>query len=214
MKKRVFKIILALVLILVILFVVNLVRNYMILKDIMDYSSSLKENGYSNYYFKIHINDGDYETEIISEYYYKDNVMLMKHSFMDNETIDWFNFNTNEYEMINNGETSVDNNLFEIYEEPNYIYTVALLSTKSDLKGVLLNYMFKPIMIENNCYKIKLNNTEYYINKDIKMIEKSISEAQEMNDTMSIEKTETLYELKTDCVTDKDVERPIQTENS
>ena len=185
MKKRVFKIILALVLILVILFVVNLVRNYMILKDIMDYSSSLKENGYSNYYFKIHINDGDYETEIISEYYYKDNVMLMKHSFKDNETID-----------------------------PNYIYTVALLSTKSDLKGVLLNYMFKPIMIENNCYKIKLNNTEYYINKDTKMIEKSISEAQEMNDTMSIEKTETLYELKTDCVTDKDVERPIQTENS
>ena len=50
--------------------------------------------------------------------------------------------------------------------------------------------------------------------QDTKMIEKSISEAQEMNDTMSIEKTETLYELKTDCVTDKDVERPIQTENS
>lgn len=201
MKKKIIMILFILLAILFIIFIINLVRNYIIIKDIVDYNSTLKDN-ISNYYFKYEILGENDNNKTVAEYYYKDRIMLLKLRFMDTETINWYNFNTNEYEIENKEET---NNALGVYNEEN-IYNLALFPY--EVKDVVLDYLFKPITCENNTYKIKINNTEYYINKDTKIIEKIISQKKDVNNTITQEKTETSYELKTNCITDKDVEKP------
>lgn len=208
MKSKVLKIIIILLLVLVILFVVNLVRNYIILSDITDYSLSLKDN-VSNYYFKYDIKGSSDTEEAIEEYYYKDGIMLTKRTFSGEEIITWYNFNTNEYETIGNEELNTEVSNTEIYNEEN-IYELALFSY--NVSDVIFDYLFKPITFTDNCYKIVVDDVEYYINKDTKLIERKTSEEKELTETMKQENTEATYELRIDCVTDEDVERPTISE--
>ncbi len=204
MKKKILKIIFILLLILVILLIVNLIRNYSIVKNIVDYTSSLNDD-ISNYYFKIE-GEGDVEDEkFTSEYYYKDGILLIKTSFMDDESIVWRDFNTGEVETLTNDtDSEVSHSLVtEPYDDKLNIYNLALFSYNT--RDVILNYIFKPITSENNCYKIVVKESdkinEYYINKDSKLIEKLTIKSEEGI-------TKHTYEFKMDCVTDDDVRKP------
>lgn len=204
MKNKILKLILIVFVILIILFAVNLLRNYIITKDIIEYS--LGDN-ISNFYFKYETTDKSSDNKVVGEYYYKDGILLEKLVNLDEEIINWYNFNTSEY------ETTVESSDEEIIDydkeyENTKIYELSLLSNKYTIKDILLNYMFKPITSEDNCYKLTIDDKEYYINKDTKLIEKSISSTEKTNEYVTQESTETVYEFKIDVVTDTDVEKP------
>ncbi len=208
MKKKISLIILIVLLIIVSLLIANFIRNYNIIKNITEYSSSMNDN-ISNYYLKINnSSSNDDNSKFTNEYYYKDKILLQKTTFMGENSSIWYNFNTGEIENIKNDTINTDetsnNNISKAYNQNIDIYKNVLFS--HNIKDIILNYALKPISLKDNCYKIviKDSNTtnEYYINKDSKLIEKLIIKNE--NET-----TENDYELKLNCVTDEDVKKPI-----
>lgn len=204
MKNKILKIIIIILLVLVILLLTNLVRNYIVLKSIENTVSNLKEN-MSNYHFKFE-GKGDSDDEgIMLDCYYKDGIALIKNNFMNNEYITWLNIKTKEVEGLRNGEIINDemkNDFLDGSIGELDMYNLMFFSY--DAKNIMLDYIFKPILIKDNYYKIVVKTSrainEYYINKDSKLIEKLIIKGDNGI-------TEHTYELKRDMVTDKDVER-------
>lgn len=167
--KKVWKILIAILAILVILFLVNLIRNYTILKGIYSTNEKIIEN-HSNYYFKKSIFSEDLkEVELVVEDYHKDNLYLRKTEFEDSQNILLYNSDTKE---VHRDDISMEK---DIADEPLIVtlesnYQPALLSSYIDLKMLLLKYLLKPITYENDNYVIEIDDSKHLINKETKMV--------------------------------------------
>lgn len=175
--KKFFKIIFILLVILIALFIINFCRNYFILKRIYDLGNNFKAT--ENYHIQKNINTS-FGKEFIN-YYYKDKKSL----YIDEEdgdsrkynTIGFYNKDTDEYIEF----TSDDNGQLIKNENPtknaksdfieDFIYCKSY-----DFSDLLKKNIFKIIKEDKENYIINLNNQNEYVNKETGLLDKVISQ--------------------------------------
>ena len=155
-------------------------KNFYLLKE----TKSSSEDGYM-----------DVKTEV----YYKDGTYLEKVDGNVNDekniTITWYDYNNkNGIRISNNTEEEISvndipkiSNLLDIYK----------ISNENIINVLFSKYLFVPISIKENSYVFNDSGTITYINKDNKLIKKSIGK--------DIQKTQKFNE---GIVQDTDVEKP------
>ena len=174
--KKVLKIILIVILVALALFFINTFRKFMIIKDlqtkISEYSSS------TNFHLKTIQNPMDNGKEGSIDYYKKDNKEVTILETISEEKpvkVSWYN----------NGERT--DAFFEFAEpksaqlDTDYISTVHIfnnLETENDFQTFLLSMIVKIKSAKYNdkeCYIIKFENEQYYIDKETGLLLKNIS---------------------------------------
>lgn len=196
--KKIRKILIVLVIILIVLFLVNLIRNYAILKDIYNSNEELSKE-MSNYYFKMTILSEDSEVEAVTEIYHKDNLYLKKTDFANDLGIILYNSDTKEiFRNDPENSTSVADKDLDFSLE-NIVY-LSQLTIREDFNQVLLGYLLKPITSDKDNYIIKTFNNKYLVNKETKLISESMVN---QNGNAKL-----IFEFEKGKVTDKDVTMP------
>lgn len=203
MKSKVAKIILIVLLIIIVLIVINLIRNYSIIKEISNSNEKFEENigKMKNFYLlkETKSSSKDGYMNVKTEVYYKDAIYLEKVEGNVNDekntTITWYDYNNkNGIRISNNTEEEISvndipkiSNLLDIYK----------ISNENIINVLFSKYLFVPISIKENSYVFNDSGTITYINKDNKLIKKSIGK--------DIQKTQKFNE---GIVQDTDVEKP------
>ncbi len=203
MKNKTTKIIFIVLLIIIILIIINLIRNYSIIKEISNSNERFKENigKINNFYLlkETKSSSEDGYMDVKTEVYYKDGTYLEKVDGNVNDekniTITWYDYNNkNGIRISNNTEEEISvndipkiSNLLDIYK----------ISNENIIKVLFSKYLFVPISIKENSYVFNDSGTITYINKDNKLIKKSIGK--------DIQKTQKFNE---GIVQDTDVEKP------
>ena len=203
MKNKTTKIIFIVLLIIIILIIINLIRNYSIIKEISNSNERFKENigKINNFYLlkETKSSSEDGYMDVKTEVYYKDGTYLEKVDGNVNDekniTITWYDYNNkNGIRISNNTEEEISvndipkiSNLLDIYK----------ISNENIIKVLFSKYLFVPISIKENSYVFNDSGTITYINKDNKLIKKSIGK--------DIQKTQKFNE---EIVQDTDVEKP------
>ena len=203
MKNKTTKIIFIVLLIIIILIIINLIRNYSIIKEISNSNERFKENigKINNFYLlkETKSSSEDGYMDVKTEVYYKDGTYLEKVDGNENDekniTITWYDYNNkNGIRISNNTEEEISvndipkiSNLLDIYK----------ISNENIIKVLFSKYLFVPISIKENSYVFNDSGTITYINKDNKLIKKSIGK--------DIQKTQKFNE---GIVQDTDVEKP------
>ena len=203
MKSKVAKIILIVLLIIIVLILINLIRNYSIIKEISNSNERFKENigKINNFYLlkETKSSSEDGYMDVKTEVYYKDGTYLEKVDGNVNDekniTITWYDYNNkNGIRISNNTEEEISvndipkiSNLLDIYK----------ISNENIINVLFSKYLFVPISIKENSYVFNDSGTITYINKDNKLIKKSIGK--------DIQKTQKFNE---GIVQDTDVEKP------
>lgn len=192
MKKNI-KILCIIIAILFLLFILNTVKNYFFINNLISTSKEYLKS-LNNYYalqeYSTTINSNKFYAKI--EQYYKDGVYLDK-IYQNNEltNINWINTITGEkhyFDIANSKEN------FPI-DDDNY----SILFNLEDLK--LSQYFFNLLIFKDNPYYISLgNNTYIYYNKNTKICEKY-----EVISDLPVTLT---YSIKKNCVTDADIKKP------
>ena len=203
MKNKTTKIIFIVLLIIIILIIINLIRNYSIIKEISNSNERFKENigKINNFYLlkETKSSSEDGYMDVKTEVYYKDAIYLEKVEGNVNDekniTITWYDYNNkNGIRISNNTEEEISvndipkiSNLLDIYK----------ISNENIINVLFSKYLFVPISIKENSYVFNDSGTITYINKDNKLIKKSIGK--------DIQKTQKFNE---GIVQDTDVEKP------
>ena len=203
MKNKTTKIIFIVLLIIIILIIINLIRNYSIIKEISNSNERFKENigKINNFYLlkETKSSSEDGYMDVKTEVYYKDGTYLEKVDGNVNDekniTITWYDYNNkNGIRISNNTEEEISvndipkiSNLLDIYK----------ISNENIINVLFSKYLFVPISIKENSYVFNDSGTITYINKDNKLIKKSIGK--------DIQKTQKFNE---GIVQDTDVEKP------
>ena len=203
MKSKVAKIILIVLIIIIVLILINLIRNYSIIKEISNSNEKFEENigKMKNFYLlkETKSSSKDGYMNVKTEVYYKDAIYLEKVEGNVNDekntTITWYDYNNkNGIRISNNTEEEITvndipkiSNLLDIYK----------ISNENIIKVLFSKYLFVPISIKENSYVFNDSGTITYINKDNKLIKKSIGK--------DIQKTQKFNE---GIVQDTDVEKP------
>ena len=161
----------------IIVFLINFVRNYSILNSLFSYNED-----FSTYSFEeiIKTNNITYKNCV----YFQNNIYYIKVFENDEHIYDiWIDNINNEYIL----QTIKDNKITK--EEYNDFYTKKYKSIYLNshdftvLKLITENYLFRPILENNNEYILTIYDNEYtiWINKENKMIFKIISNNTEIN---------------------------------
>lgn len=203
MKKKILLIILAILVILIALFLINLGRNYLILKTIYDSNTDFTST-LSNSYFEQttdFFNDlNNYLPTIQTTLYSYNGIYLLK-TYNDNVpySVLWYDSNTDESIFFD--ESGYDPNSTATTNLFTGSYQIVLLNSLGDdntvISTILYQNLFTPLIAKNNCYVFKFNELTIYLNKETNLIEKIITD----NATIS-------YKVEKNIVTSEDVAKP------
>lgn len=176
--KKVFKGIIILAIIAIILFVINYIRNNIIINEIFETQNNMDLG--SNYYIKTSV-DSQMENSY-SELYVKDDICVEKSYINDKlEKIDWHNKATDEFKRLQENENG-ELKAVEVEKIDGVESFIEILlpfkeiSLKNEVKKLNL---FKVIKEIDGCYEIKIADNEYVlINKDSKVAVKFLKNEQ------------------------------------
>ncbi len=200
MKKKILLTILAILVILIALFLINLGRNYLILKKIYDSNTDFTST-LSNSYFEQTI---DFSTEYMPTaqtilYSYSGTYLLKTYNDDVPYSVLWYDSNTDESIFFD--ENGYDPNSTATTNLFTGSYQIVLLNSLGDdntvISTILYQNLFTPLIAKNNCYVFKFNELTIYLNKETNLIEKIITD----NATIS-------YNVEKNIVTSEDVAKP------
>lgn len=200
MKKKILLTILAILVILIALFLINLSRNYLILKTIYDSNTDFTST-LSNSYFEQTI---DFSTEYMPNaqtilYSYSGTYLLKTYNDDVPYSVLWYDSNTDESLFFD--ENGYDPNSTATTNLFTGSYQIVLLNSLGDdntvISTILYQNLFTPLIAKNNCYVFKFNELTIYLNKETNLIEKIITD----NATIS-------YKVEKNIVTSEDVAKP------
>lgn len=195
MKKKIF---LAILIILIVVFLINLGRNFLILKKIFDSNDEFKNHLSDNYLFEetIEFSNGSFSSLQNTLYFYNGTYLLR--TYYDNipYTVHWYNSSSNELVSFDE-DGSTDNDFTNFTEDINHIFLNNLNNENITISTILCQNLFTPFSIENNYYIIKANNSTMYINKETCLIEKILS----ATTTLS-------FKIQENIVTNENVTKP------
>lgn len=167
--KKLFKIISIIIITLILLFVINLVRNIIIINNL--FSAESKLGNITDYYYKYEDNDINQTQEVyVNEKYFLEMITA------NSKTLKLlFDKTTNTLTKIseNNDIVTENNSTYEITTPYKNVFFLG----DAAKSAVIKEYLFKPIKVENNFYILKYNNSEtlWYVNKNTYQIKKYIS---------------------------------------
>lgn len=177
MKLHLKKIVLILILIIFIVFLVNLTRNYLILKSLFSFNKYI-----NNYYFEETIKSNDIKNK---NCIYAQNNNYYIEMYENDEKIYnmWIDDISKEYILQDIEKNQITKEEYSDFYTKKYkaIYLNCHDVTISNL--LIQKYLFTPIIEEDNEYIIMVYNNEakVFINKDSKLIDKVISKDIEIN---------------------------------
>ena len=218
MKKKILLTILAILVILIALFLINLGRNYLILKKIYDSNTDFTST-LSNSYFEQTIDfSNEYMPTAQTILYSYSGTYLLK-TYNDNVpySVLWYDSNTDEsiffddnealqdlYDLNSDGSTSVDELGINLYNTDTLftgVYSNLLLHNFGDentvISTILYQNLFTPLIAKNNYYVFKFNELTIYLNKETNLIEKIITDNATISD-----------KVEKNIVTREDVAKP------
>lgn len=208
MKNKAIKIILIVLVIVILLALINIIRNYSIIKEIRDANIEFKENFSKVTNFSLlketkSTGESGYMNVKI-EIYYKDGIYLDKEEGNINDTkatvITWFDYNTQQgIKIHDNTEEEVESKDMDSSKGITLINTLDEITDKDVFETLFTRYLFKPIVVKEDCYIFSDDGTDTYVNKETKLVKKVIGE--------NISETQ---EFKEGVVKDTDVEKPNQ----
>ncbi len=196
MKKKILIIIVIIIVILIALFLINLGRNYFILRKICDSNTDFKTT-LNNYYYEENTEYASALSPTQDILYAYNGIYLLKTYDDGNPYVtSWYDSSTNE--SVSFDETGlIDNNLTNFAE---YYKNVLLNGFEDDgtvIGSILSQNLFTPFSVKDGCYVINFNDSTVSINTKTYLIEKKVS-----GDT-----TKT-YKIEKDSVTSEDVPKP------
>ena len=200
MKKKILLIILAILVILIALFLINLGRNYLILKKIYDSNTDFTST-LSNSYFEQTIDFSNEYMPTAQTILYSYNGTYLLKTYNDNVpySVLWYDSNTDESIFFD--ESGYDPNSTATTNLFTGSYQIVLLNSLGDdntvISTILYQNLFTPLIAKNNCYVFKFNELTIYLNKETNLIEKIITD----NATIS-------YKVEKNIVTNEDVAKP------
>lgn len=200
MKKKILLTILAILVILIALFLINLSRNYLILKTIYDSNTDFTST-LSNSYFEQTIDFSNEYIPTAQTILYSYNGTYLLKTYNDNVpySVLWYDSNTDESLFFD--ENGYDPNSTATTNLFTGSYQIVLLNSLGDdntvISTILYQNLFTPLIAKNNCYVFKFNELTIYLNKETNLIEKIITD----NATIS-------YKVEKNIVTSEDVAKP------
>ena len=200
MKKKILLIILAILVILIALFLINLGRNYLILKTIYDSNTDFTST-LSNSYFEQTIDFSNEYMPTAQTILYSYNGTYLLKTYNDNVpySVLWYDSNTDESIFFD--ESGYDPNSTATTNLFTGSYQIVLLNSLGDdntvISTILYQNLFTPLIAKNNCYAFKFNEVTIYLNEETNLIEKIITD----NATIS-------YKVEKNIVTNEDVAKP------
>lgn len=200
MKKKILLTILAILVILIALFLINLSRNYLILKTIYDSNTDFTST-LSNSYFEQTIDFSNEYMPTAQTILYSYNGTYLLKTYNDNVPYSalWYDSNTDESLFFD--ENGYDPNSTATTNLFTGSYQIVLLNSLGDdntvISTILYQNLFTPLIAKNNCYVFKFNELTIYLNKETNLIEKIITD----NATIS-------YKVEKNIVTNEDVAKP------
>ena len=200
MKKKILLTILAILVILIALFLINLSRNYLILKTIYDSNTDFTST-LSNSYFEQTIDFSNEYMPTAQTILYSYNGTYLLKTYNDNVPYSalWYDSNTDESLFFD--ENGYDPNSTATTNLFTGSYQIVLLNSLGDdntvISTILYQNLFTPLIAKNNCYAFKFNELTIYLNKETNLIEKIITD----NATIS-------YKVEKNIVTSEDVAKP------
>lgn len=163
---------------------------------------SLLEKGatYNNYYYCSNPDD-----ELKTEYYIKDNVVTC---YVGSKLESWTNYNTGEEIRIWGDKATISNNA-KLPEDSQYGFDYSLIS-KEEIYGLNYKYIGEKALMNSNVIIVEESNTnattKFVINKQTGLILERIDLSKFFSITFL--KIECNRNVKTDIVTNKDIEKP------
>lgn len=198
MKKKIFLVILVIFIIIVVLFLINLGRNFVILKNIFNSNNEFKNNLSDNYLFEeiVEFSNGSFST-LQNTLYVCNGTYLLKTYYNNTPyTVHWYDSNTNE--LVSFDENGSTNNSFVGFTQYiNHMFLNKLNNEDITISTILCQNLFTPFTVENNCYIINVNNSTIYINKETCLIERILSGTTTLS-----------FKLQENIVSDQNVTKP------
>lgn len=203
MHLRFFAGIAIIVAIVAVLFLINFVRNLVIINDIIAKEKEFKDS--TNYsYTSIMYDSNDEENKVTIEHYYKDGKSKMVVDNGENKITVWYDEQTKENIFLNEttkeatvttSEFMLGNELLYFQDEENKIYYA------------MTSFIINSNIDEKECYEIINLNDVSYINKEDGTVLKGVYKGAIVND----EKCDSITEYKDwkfNELTDEEMERP------
>lgn len=186
-----------------VLFLINFVRNLVIINDIIAKEKEFKDS--TNYsYTAIMYDSNDEENKVTIEHYYKDGKSKMVVDNGENKITVWYDEQTKENIFLNEttkeatvttSEFMLGNELLYFQDEENKIYYA------------MTSFIINSNIDEKECYEIINLNDVSYINKEDGTVLKGVYKGAIVND----EKCDSITEYKDwkfNELTDEEMERP------
>ena len=186
-----------------VLFLINFVRNLVIINDIIAKEKEFKDS--TNYsYTSIMYDSNDEENKVTIEHYYKDGKSKMVVDNGENKITVWYDEQTKENIFLNEtikeatvttSEFMLGNELLYFQDEENKIYYA------------MTSFIINSNIDEKECYEIINLNDVSYINKEDGTVLKGVYKGAIVND----EKCDSITEYKDwkfNELTDEEMERP------
>lgn len=174
---RIFEILAIAIAIIAILFIVNFVRNYTIINDIIEKQENIKNS--TNYSYTTTMYNTVNEDKVIIKHYYKDGKSKMKFNNGENDVTVWYDERTKEnifldekekQANITSSEFMLGNELPYFRDEANIIYySMTFFIINSNLNG-------------KECYEIHDSNSISYIDKESGVLLKEVQKNVKIDD--------------------------------
>lgn len=201
--KKVFLGIIVIIVALAILFLLNFIRNIIIINDIIEKESKFKDS--TNYsYSSSHHSENNEDDKITIDIYYKDGKSKMILDNGKNEIRVWYDEDTKENIFIAEDakKASVTTSEFVLGNEVIYFY-----DEENKITYALTSFIVNSKLDGKECYKVTHSNEEIYINKEDGTILKDIDKDVKVDGKKS--KTITEYSnWKFDELTDEEMQKP------
>ena len=178
MRNKILEIFSIIIIIIGLLFIINFIRNFIILRNIYNLSKDFDNS--TNYYVEINTTTLQGNSRI--EEYYRDGLTLTK--FITNNKIDYIIWHNNKDGEIIYLKKDEDENIVQIDMDKDkmYFYINSIKFAQNNSFGdILIKNLFNIIKTDKNAYKIKTESYTEYINKDTGLVEKLISEKNNVN---------------------------------
>ena len=200
---RVFATIVIIIAVLAILFLINFVRNLVIINDMIEMQSSFKDS--TNYSYVLeNYNSSNINDKLRIEHYYKDGKNIMVYSSNGNKITVWNDEETGEtiyldetqkQETETNSAFLLGNTLPYFQDAENKIYyAMTSIITNSNMDG-------------KDCYRLQNNGSITYINKEDGIIVREVSGNVVVNGKEYDNITD-FKDWKFNELTDEDMEKP------
>ena len=160
-----------------VLFIVNFVRNYTIMKDIMEKQKSIKNS--TNYTYTTVMYNTVNDDKVIINHYYKDGKSKMRYNNGESDVTVWFDERTKEnifldekdkQANITSSEFMLGNELPYFRDEANIIYySMTFFIINSNLNG-------------KECYEIHDSNSISYVDKESGVLLKEVQKNVKIDD--------------------------------